>query len=108
MKPEEQSDNSSKRQRAERAARSPYNILGLSVCIAGSAILGDFVQVGGQAAVAGHLTVGDFAQIAGQSGVISDVEPRAVVMGTPAQPKAQFFRQVAFLKRIAGAARVKS
>lgn len=38
MKLTEQPDSATKRQLAERALRSPYNILGLSVAIAGSAI----------------------------------------------------------------------
>jgi UDP-3-O-[3-hydroxymyristoyl] glucosamine N-acyltransferase len=71
------------------------------VGIAGSAVLEDFVQVGGQAAIAGHLKIGAQAQIAGQAGVIADVPEAAVMMGTPAQPKTQFFRQVALLKRMA-------
>jgi UDP-3-O-[3-hydroxymyristoyl] glucosamine N-acyltransferase len=71
------------------------------VGIAGSAVLEDFVQVGGQAAIAGHLKIGAQAQIAGQAGVIADVPTAAVMMGTPAQPKTQFFRQVALLKRMA-------
>ncbi len=75
------------------------------VGIAGSAVLDDFVQIGGQAGVAPHLTIGASAQIGAQAGVISDVPARAVMMGTPAQPKAQFFRQIALLKRLAGGLR---
>jgi UDP-3-O-[3-hydroxymyristoyl] glucosamine N-acyltransferase len=80
-------------------------VLVAQVGIAGSAVLEDFVQVGGQAAIAGHLRIGTQAQVAGQSGVISDVPPHAVVMGCPAQPKAQFFRQIAWLRRMAGGGR---
>jgi UDP-3-O-[3-hydroxymyristoyl] glucosamine N-acyltransferase len=72
------------------------------VGVAGSAVLEDFVQVGGQAAIAGHTRIGQGAQIAGQAGVISDVPAAAVMMGTPAQPKTQFFRQIALLRRLAG------
>ncbi|WP_158747469.1 UDP-3-O-(3-hydroxymyristoyl)glucosamine N-acyltransferase [Acidisphaera sp. L21] len=70
------------------------------VGISGSTILGDFVQVGGQAAMAGHLHIGDGAQIGAQAGVIADVEPGAIVIGSPAQSRQQFFRQVATLKRM--------
>jgi len=69
------------------------------VGIAGSTVLEDFVQVGGQAAIAGHLRIGAGAQIAGKSGVMSDLEPGAIVFGVPAQPKTQAFRQLAWLKR---------
>ena len=68
--------------------------------IAGSTVLEDFVQVGGQAALTGHIRVGAGARIAGQSGVIGDVAPGATLMGTPAQPRKAFFRQVATLKRL--------
>jgi len=70
------------------------------VGIAGSTILEDFVQVGGQAAMAGHLRIGQGAQIGAQAGVISDVAAGAVLLGSPAQPRQEFFRQVATLRRI--------
>lgn len=69
--------------------------------IAGSTVLEDFVQVAGQAAVSGHLRVGKGAQIGGQAGVIADVPPGAIMVGMPAQPRKEFFRQVATLKRLA-------
>lgn len=70
------------------------------VGISGSTVLEDFVRVGGQGAIAGHLRIGQGAQIGGQSGVISDVAPGAVLFGTPAQPKREFFKQIATLKRL--------
>ena len=69
--------------------------------IAGSTVLEDFVQIGGQAALTGHLRIGIGARIGGQSGVIGDVAAGAVLMGTPAQPRQSFFRQIATLKRLA-------
>jgi UDP-3-O-[3-hydroxymyristoyl] glucosamine N-acyltransferase len=77
------------------------------VGIAGSTTLEDFVQVGGQAAIAGHLTIGTGAQICGKAGVISDLDPKVVVFGIPAQPKTQYFRQLAWVRRMAGAARIR-
>jgi UDP-3-O-[3-hydroxymyristoyl] glucosamine N-acyltransferase len=71
------------------------------VGIAGSTVLGDFVQVGGQAAIAGHLSVGQGAGIGAQAGVMSDVPAGAEVVGSPAQPRREFFRQVAVLRRMA-------
>jgi UDP-3-O-[3-hydroxymyristoyl] glucosamine N-acyltransferase len=71
------------------------------VGISGSTVLGDFVQVGGQAAMAGHLVIGQGAQIGAQAGVISDVLPGAKLLGSPAQPRMEFLRQVAALKQIA-------
>jgi UDP-3-O-[3-hydroxymyristoyl] glucosamine N-acyltransferase len=68
--------------------------------IAGSTTLGDFVQVGGQAAIAGHLTIGQGAKIGAQAGVISDVEAGEFLVGSPAQPRREFFRQIATLRRL--------
>ena len=67
--------------------------------IAGSCTLGDYVVCGGQAGLADHLTVGSGAQIAAQSGVMRDIEPGAVVMGSPTVPFKDFMRQVSFLQR---------
>lgn len=75
-------------------------IIVAQVGISGSTVLGDFVQVGGQAAMAGHLQIGDGAQIGAQAGVISDIEPGARMLGSPAQPSREFFRQIALLKKL--------
>ena len=71
------------------------------VGISGSTVLEDFVRVGGQAAMAGHLRIGQGAEIGAQAGLISDVDPGAKVLGSPAQPKRDFFRQIATLKKMA-------
>ena len=55
--------------------------------------------------MAGHLQIGDGAQIGAQAGVISDVEPRRRMLGSPAQPVREFFRQIAMLKKLLGEAR---
>lgn len=70
------------------------------VGIAGSTVLEDFVQVGGQAAMAGHLHIGQGSQIGAQAGVIADAAAGSILLGSPAQPRKEFFRQVATLKRI--------
>jgi UDP-3-O-[3-hydroxymyristoyl] glucosamine N-acyltransferase len=71
------------------------------VGISGSTVLEDFVRVGGQAAMAGHLRIGRGAQIGAQAGVISDAPAGAILLGSPAQPRREFFRQVATLKQMA-------
>jgi UDP-3-O-[3-hydroxymyristoyl] glucosamine N-acyltransferase len=71
------------------------------VGISGSTVLEEFVQVGGQAAMAGHLHIGRCAQIGAQAGVISDVPAGAILLGSPAQSRREFFRQVVTLKRMA-------
>ncbi|MDN3274833.1 UDP-3-O-(3-hydroxymyristoyl)glucosamine N-acyltransferase [Frankia sp. RB7] len=70
------------------------------VGISGSTVLEDFVRVGGQAAMAGHLRIGQHAEIGAQAGVISDIAPGAKVLGSLAQPKTEFFRQIASLKKM--------
>jgi UDP-3-O-[3-hydroxymyristoyl] glucosamine N-acyltransferase len=70
------------------------------VGIAGSASIEDFVQIGGQAAIAGHIVVGSRAKVGAQAGVISDVTAKAIVLGSPAQRKSDFFRQVATLRKL--------
>jgi UDP-3-O-[3-hydroxymyristoyl] glucosamine N-acyltransferase len=77
------------------------------VGISGSTVLDDFVQVGGQAAMAGHLHIGKGAQIGAQAGVISDVPPDAILLGSPAQSRQEFFRQIALLKRLVRRPRVE-
>ena len=67
--------------------------------IAGSCTFGDYVVCGGQTGFADHLTVGSGAQIAAQSGIIRDIDAGAVLMGTPAVPIKDYFRQVSFLQK---------
>lgn len=67
--------------------------------IAGSCKFGDYVVCGGQTGFADHLNVGSGAQIGAQSGVMRDIEPGAIVMGTPTVPFKDFMRQVAFLQK---------
>jgi UDP-3-O-[3-hydroxymyristoyl] glucosamine N-acyltransferase len=56
--------------------------------------------VGGQAAMAGHLRIGRGTQIGAQAGVISDVPAGSILIGSPAQPRKEFFRQIAILRRM--------
>ena len=69
--------------------------------IAGSAELGDFVQLGAQSGVAGHLRIGAKARIGAQAGVIADVAAGSDVIGSPALPIREFFRNVAVLRKLA-------
>ena len=54
--------------------------------VAGSTRVGNSVVLGGQVGIIGHLMIGDGAVIAAQSGVMSDVEPGAVLFGSPVRP----------------------
>jgi UDP-3-O-[3-hydroxymyristoyl] glucosamine N-acyltransferase len=68
--------------------------------VAGSARLGQGVVLGGQSAVRDHVTVGDGAMSAACSGIAEDVEPKAIVSGTPALPHRQSLREHAALRRL--------
>jgi len=68
--------------------------------ISGSTVLGDFVQLGGQAGITGHLTIGDGARIGAKSGVMADVPAKAEMVGAPAMPARQFFRDYATMRRM--------
>jgi UDP-3-O-[3-hydroxymyristoyl] glucosamine N-acyltransferase len=64
-------------------------------------VLEDFVRVGGQAGLTGHLRIGQGAEIGAQAGVMSDMAPGTKVVGSPAQPIRDFFRQISALKKMA-------
>jgi len=68
--------------------------------ISGSTILEDHVVLAAQAGLTGHLRIGQGARIGAQAGVISDVPAAAEVVGSPAQPRRAFFREVAVLRRL--------
>jgi UDP-3-O-[3-hydroxymyristoyl] glucosamine N-acyltransferase len=70
------------------------------VGISGSTILEDQVMIGGQAGLIGHLRIGRGARIGAQAGVMSDVAEGTEVLGAPAMPVREFFRQVAALRRL--------
>jgi len=64
----------------------PDCLITAQVGIAGSARIGHHVTMGGQVGISGHISIGDGAVIAAQSGVMSDVEPGAVLFGSPVRP----------------------
>ena len=68
--------------------------------IAGSAVLEDFVMVGGQVGIAGHVRVGQRAKMGAHTGVISDVAAGSELLGSPAMPIKEFFRNVAVLRKL--------
>jgi UDP-3-O-[3-hydroxymyristoyl] glucosamine N-acyltransferase len=78
-----------------------YCAIAALVGISGSVEIGDGVVVGGQAGFAQHVQVGARSQIGAQSGVMSDLPPGAVVVGSPARPAREVFREIATLKKLA-------
>ncbi len=70
------------------------------VAIAGSSILGDRVQMGGQSGVIGHLQVGNDVSIATRGGVTRDVPDGTMVSGFPARPHRDELRIEAIIQKL--------
>ncbi|MBI5244614.1 MAG: UDP-3-O-(3-hydroxymyristoyl)glucosamine N-acyltransferase [Elusimicrobia bacterium] len=70
--------------------------------IAGSTKIGRRVTLAGQAGIAGHLAIGDGAIITAQTGVMSDVEPKAVLFGSPARPHREAMKLQALFSKLPG------
>ncbi len=75
-------------------------IIVAQVGISGSCTIGDGVVIAGQAGLKDHLTIGAGAQIAAQSGLMRDVAAGEKVMGSPAKPIRQYFREVAAVEKL--------
>jgi len=69
--------------------------------ISGSTRLGDFVVAGGQTGITGHLKIGSGVKIGAQSGVMRDVPPGLTVIGSPAVPAKEHWRQIGLVERLA-------
>jgi UDP-3-O-[3-hydroxymyristoyl] glucosamine N-acyltransferase len=78
-----------------------YCAMAAQAGLSGSVTVEDFVQIGAQAGFSGHLRVGARARIGPQCGVMSDVDAGTEVIGSPAMPVKEFFRNVAVLRRLA-------
>ncbi|UMM64605.1 UDP-3-O-(3-hydroxymyristoyl)glucosamine N-acyltransferase [Aristophania vespae] len=68
--------------------------------ISGSTTLEDFVTIAAQAGLIGHIHIGKKARVGAQCGVMSDVEAGSDVIGSPAMPFKEFFRNVATLRKL--------
>jgi UDP-3-O-[3-hydroxymyristoyl] glucosamine N-acyltransferase len=78
----------------------PHCIIVGQVGLAGSVTLGAGVVLGGQVAVRDHTKIGDGAMVAACSAIAEDVDPKAIVSGTPALPHRQSLREQAALRRL--------
>lgn len=87
---------------AHNVELGPMCVLVAQAGVSGSTKLGAGVVLAGQVGVAGHLNIGAGARIAAQAGVMRDVPSAKEYMGSPAQPVRQFFRQFAWLQKMAG------
>ena len=75
-------------------------VITAQVGISGSTEIGDYCVFGGQSGVAGHLTIGMGTQVGGQSGVTKDVGVGQKLMGFPARPIREYWREMAKLKKL--------
>ncbi len=92
---------------AHNVKLGPCCAFAAQVGIAGSAVIGMGVQMGGQSAAIGHITVGDGLTVVGQSAISKSVPGREagvtdknqlVWIDTPAKPMGEFLKQQQNLK----------
>jgi UDP-3-O-[3-hydroxymyristoyl] glucosamine N-acyltransferase len=67
-------------------------VMAAQVGVSGSTKIGKQCMFGGQVGLGGHITIGDNANIGAQSGIISNIEPGAKILGSPAIPVRDFFK----------------
>jgi UDP-3-O-[3-hydroxymyristoyl] glucosamine N-acyltransferase len=68
--------------------------------MAGTTIVGDYVQIGGQSAFKGHVTVGSRVTIAGASHIWGDVPDGVMISGRPARAHRDELRGQALLRKL--------
>jgi UDP-3-O-[3-hydroxymyristoyl] glucosamine N-acyltransferase len=68
--------------------------------ISGSAVLKDYVQLGGNVGIADHITIGMGARIAAKTGVMRDVDPGMKMAGLPADEGKAFMRREAAVRKL--------
>lgn len=71
-----------------------------SCAIAGSSVLGDYVQMGGCAAVTGHVTIGDRCVISAQAAVLRSFPADSQIAGSPGRLRSELYREMALVSRL--------
>ena len=74
--------------------------LAAQVGMAGGAVIGEGAMLAGQVGVSLRVRVGNGAIVMGQSGVTKDVADNETVVGFPAEPAKQVWKQQAALRRM--------
>lgn len=85
---------------AHNVTLGPSCVLVSQSGVAGSSTLGAGVVIAAQGGVAGHLKIGNGVRIGAQSGIMRDIPDGEEVVGSPAVPVRQFFRQFAWLEKM--------
>jgi len=75
-------------------------VITAQVGISGSTEIADYCVFGGQSGVSGHLKIGMGVQVGAQSGVTKDVDAGQKLMGFPARPIREFWREMAQIKKL--------
>jgi len=75
---------------AHNVVLGPHNMICSQVGISGSTRTGCGVTLAGQVGLSGHIEIGDRAIIGAQSGLSKNVNPGAIVIGSPAKPIEQW------------------
>jgi UDP-3-O-[3-hydroxymyristoyl] glucosamine N-acyltransferase len=75
-------------------------VMAAQVGMAGGTTIGQWVMLGGQVGIANNSIVGDRAQIMAQSGILGDVEPGAVMGGSPVMPSKIYLKVAALLPKL--------
>lgn len=68
--------------------------------LAGGVKVGNRVILGGQVGVANQANIGDGVQAGAKAGIHSNVEPGAIILGTPAMPYKVFLKMAALLPHL--------
>jgi UDP-3-O-[3-hydroxymyristoyl] glucosamine N-acyltransferase len=68
--------------------------------MAGTTIIGYYVQIGGQVGIAGHLTIGSRVRIAARTEVWGNVRDDMIVSGSPARPHRENLKVQAQVRRL--------
>lgn len=68
--------------------------------LSGSVEVGDWVRIGGGVGISDHVRVGDGASIGARSGVMKDIPPGEMHLGTPAAPRTEALRQWAAVRKL--------
>ena len=75
-------------------------VITAQVGISGSTKIGDYCVFGGQSGVSGHLEIGTGVQVGAQSGVTKNIEAGQKIMGFPARPIREYWREMARIKKL--------
>lgn len=75
-------------------------ILCSQVGLSGSVIVEDNVMIAGQVGVRDHIKIGKGAVLGAQAGIMADITAGDFVLGSPAAPQREFFRQEASSRKL--------